>query len=102
MCFFMEEIVVLYTLLNSTAFLYKLYYINYWILLHADSVVFSHTEQAGGGWVFLDGLSHVVLYSLPDLPFKSRMQDVEGLQGMKHPIPLVLREDGVVCLVIPL
>lgn len=61
-----------------------------------------HTEQAGRGWVLLDGLSHVVLYSLPDLPLKARMQDVERLHRMKPPVPLVLGEDGVVCPVVPL
>lgn len=30
------------------------------------------------------------------------MQDVEGLHGMKHPVSLVLAEDGVVCPVVPL
>lgn len=62
----------------------------------------SHTEQARGGRVLLDGLGHVVLYSLPDLPLKARMQDVERLHGMKPSVSLVLSEDGVVCLVVPL
>lgn len=30
------------------------------------------------------------------------MQDVEGLQGVEPPVPLVLREDGVVRPVVPL
>lgn len=30
------------------------------------------------------------------------MQDVEGLHGVKHPVPLVLSEDRVVRLVVPL
>lgn len=61
-----------------------------------------HTKQAGGGWVSLDGLSHVVLNTLPDLPLEARMQDVEGLHRMKPPVSLVLGEDGVVCSVVPL
>jgi len=60
------------------------------------------TEQAGGGRVLLDGLGHVVLYSLPDLPLKARVQDVEGLHRVKPPVPLVLGEDGVVGPVVPL
>ena len=60
------------------------------------------TEQAGGGRVLLDGLGHVVLYPLPDLPLEARMQDVERLQRMEPPVPLVLGEDGLVCPVVPL
>lgn len=62
----------------------------------------SHTEQAGGRRVLLNGLSHVVLNLLPNLPLQARVQDVEGLHGVKHPVPLVLREDGVVRPVVPL
>lgn len=62
----------------------------------------NHTEHAGGGRVLLDGLGHVVLYSLPDLPLKARMQDVEGLQRVEPPVPLVLGEDGVISPVEPL
>lgn len=60
------------------------------------------TQQAGGRRVLLNGLSHVVLHPLPDLPLEAWVQDVEGLHGMKHPVPLVLSEDGVVRLVVPL
>ncbi len=63
---------------------------------------FSHTKEARRGRVLLDGLCHVVLDSLPDLPLKARMQDVEGLHGMKPPVSLILGEDGVVCFVVPL
>lgn len=62
----------------------------------------TRTEQAGGGRVLLDGLGHVVLYLLPNLPLKARMQDVERLHGVKHPVALVLSEDRVVCPVVPL
>lgn len=67
-----------------------------------DSVDVFNTKQAGGGRVLLDGLGHVVLYSLPDLPLKARVQDVEGLHRMKLPVSPVLSEDGVVCPVVPL
>ena len=60
------------------------------------------TNQAGGGRVLLDGLCHVVLDLLPELPLKAWMENVEGLEWVEPPVPLVLSEDGVVGPVVPL